>query len=65
MENMWAIIARKVYPEGKQYDGVDALKQAITAAWADVDGTIRHNLIESMPSRVAAVIARDGKAINV
>lgn len=65
MENMWAIIARQVYPEGKQYEGVDALKQAITAAWAEVTEAIRHNLIDSMPDRMVAVIARDGKAIDV
>jgi hypothetical protein len=65
MENMWAILARKVYEDGKQYHSLDALQHAVQVAWDEVGEIIRHHLIDSLPKRIVDVIAGEGKAINV
>ncbi|RCN33830.1 hypothetical protein ANCCAN_20330 [Ancylostoma caninum] len=34
IENLWAIVARKVYANGAQYNTVNDLKIAVLSAWA-------------------------------
>lgn len=61
MENLWAIIARRVYAENKHYDTVEQLKKAIKSAWLGVESLILGNLIESMRRRVFQLIGRSGR----
>ena len=37
MENLWAILARRVYANNKQYETVQELKDVITTAFAKLD----------------------------
>lgn len=61
MENLWAIMVRRVYAENKQYDTVDQLRVAIGSAWLDVEPKILQNLIESMKRRLFQLIGRAGR----
>lgn len=65
MENMWATLSRKVYANCKQYRDLEELKTAILRCWEEIDETVRHNLIDSMPSRLVKVISTNGRAIDV
>ena len=60
MENVWAIMSRMVYKDGKQYANQEDLKTAIATAWANISGRLRQTLISSMPRRLNTVIGIHG-----
>jgi hypothetical protein len=60
IENVWGVLARKVYANGKQFDNVVDLKTAVQEAWNDIGQEYLDNLVESMPNRVAEVIFKHG-----
>ena len=60
MENLWAILARRVYANNKQYETVQELKDAITTAFAELDQEVINNLVRSMPNRIYQLINRNG-----
>lgn len=60
IENLWGILARRVYANGRQFDCVGALKQKIEEEWSNLDGNILQNLINSMPKRIFEVILNKG-----
>lgn len=60
MENVWGILARRVYADGKQYSTQAELKAAITAAWDSISSETLDHFVQSMPSRVFAVINKNG-----
>ncbi|PIC18805.1 hypothetical protein B9Z55_024569 [Caenorhabditis nigoni] len=51
-ENIWGILARRVYENNKQYHSTAGLKKAIVKAWHTIDQTIVDNLVMSMDTRV-------------
>lgn len=57
-ENLWEMLARSVYQNGKQYSCVAKLKMAIHQAWLDLDKTTLES--DSIPSRVFEVILKNG-----
>lgn len=61
MENLWAIMVRRIYADNKQYVTVDELKVAILDAWRAIEPSIINNLINSMDNRVFQLINRSGK----
>ncbi|MGL5405357.1 MAG: transposase [Propionibacteriaceae bacterium] len=64
MENLWGIMARKVYEGGRQYDSVEDLEVACRNAWREIRLPVLESLINSMPNRVFEVIRMNGKQIN-
>ncbi|OWZ20703.1 Transposase [Phytophthora megakarya] len=60
IENVWAILARKVYSNGKRYSSVAELTEAVQKAWKSVTVEELHKLLESMPARCFEVARRDG-----
>ncbi|GMF21902.1 unnamed protein product [Phytophthora fragariaefolia] len=60
VEKLWAILARKVYQNGRQYANVAELTQAILQAWKAIEHTALTTLIRSMPRRCIEVIERKG-----
>lgn len=60
IENLWSILARKVYPNGRQYQSVPELQKAILAAWETIDLAVLKGLVSTMPSRCIEVIERRG-----
>ncbi len=60
-ENVFGALARRVYAGNSQFGTVAALKEAIVEAWADIDFDELEPYIDSMPDRMEAVIASQGK----
>lgn len=60
IENVWGLLARKVYANGKQFDNVRDLKTAVLRAWSEIDQSYLKNLVDSMPKRIGDVIFAHG-----
>lgn len=60
MENLWGIMVQAVYGGGRQYKKVDALKEALLAAWDAIPQATLDKLIDSMNSRFLQCIEREG-----
>jgi len=60
IENLWGILVRDVYANGKQYDNKEQLKTAVLAAWDRIPVTTLETLIDSMNNRCVAVIQKLG-----
>lgn len=56
IENLWGVLARRVYKDGRQFRTVKELKDGIREAWASINENLMRNLVESMPRRIFAVI---------
>lgn len=64
IENLWGILARRVYANGRQFASVPELYVAVYTAWREIPQNIIDNLINSMPKRIFEVIKRGGKQLN-
>lgn len=64
VENLWGILVRRIYAEGRQYTSVDELKDAISHAWEEVEELTIKNLIGSMPNRIFQTINRNGRVTD-
>lgn len=64
MENVWAILVRRVYANNRQYGTVDELKAAIRQVWDELEPNILNNLILSMKKRMIALLKCNGGVIN-
>lgn len=62
IENLWSILSNVVYkdPEPKT---IDQLKRRLQRAWNSISLETLHNLIDSLPRRIKAVIANKGNTI--
>lgn len=60
MENVWGIIVRRVYADGKQYGTAEELKAAIIQAWNSVTMETLNHFVNSMPDRIFSVINHNG-----
>ena len=60
IENLWAMIVRIVYREGRQFDTVRDLETAIQDAWNEIDDSTLADLINSMASRMFKLILARG-----
>ncbi|CAK9806319.1 Transposable element Tc3 transposase [Anthophora plagiata] len=60
IENLWGIMARNIYANGRQFTDTAALKEKIKRCWEEIPITITNNLINSMPSRIFALIQNNG-----
>lgn len=61
IENLWAVLARKVYRNQRQFRNVDDLKNAVIEEWNGITSSLTKNLISSMPKRCLETIKRQGK----
>lgn len=60
IENLWAVLARKVYANGRQFDDIRSLKEAIVDSWEEIEIEICRNLLKSMKNRIFEVIVNHG-----
>lgn len=63
IENLWAILARRVYGPASQkrvFTSVLELKEKILIEWSLIEAKILTNLCQSMPNRIYEVIAKNG-----
>jgi len=58
--NRWGIITQEVYDGSQTYHSAQALKQAVTAAWARVQQNkqLGAKLVDSMTKRLQQVVER-------
>lgn len=64
IENLWGIMARRVYASSKQYESVQELQTAIEDCWYNLEPTVLQKLIMSLNNRVFDVIKANGKYIG-
>lgn len=64
IENLWGIMARKVYEGGRQFNSLEDLRSNIVKIWAQIEDSIIQKLALSMPERVFKLIIANGKSIN-
>ena len=60
IENLWGILSRKVYENGKQFEYTLDLKTLIREAWNVISIETIQNLVTSMSSRIFEVIKNSG-----
>lgn len=60
IENLWGLLARKVYAGGRQFSTVQALKDQIVKSWDEIELKDLQKLISSMPNRIYEVILNQG-----
>ncbi len=66
IENLWGIVSRKVYADGKQYKNktLNELKNSIFDGWNKVESDNLHSLVDSMPSQIYELISKQGLKID-
>ena len=60
IENLWGIVARQVYGQGKHYDSKVSFTGEIMKSWSEIDDQTVKSLIGSMKNRCIEVIAAKG-----
>jgi transposase len=60
MENLWAVLVRRVYEENKQYETVEALRDKILDVWNHMEQDLIKATIDSMPNRIFQLIQHSG-----
>lgn len=60
IENLWGILTRKVYAQGKQFQSKEQLKKAILRSWEEIGLNQLRTLVNSMPNRIFEVIKSKG-----
>ena len=56
IENIWGILARRVYAQNRQYKDVFEPKETIIDEWQAISEDIRTKLVQSMPDRIFELI---------
>ena len=64
IENLWSIIKREVYKEGKQYTSLNSVWEAVVAAAHNVGREQIKKLTESMDGRLLSVLMKKGGYIG-
>ena len=58
--NLWALLKREIYHEGKQYTSLNIVWEAVVAAARKVDRQQIKKLTDSMDGRLVTVIEKKG-----
>ena len=64
IENIWGILARRVYHNGRQFQRRDELVGAILKAWDEIDDEILKKLVSTMQQRCIFVLEKKGATIK-
>ena len=64
IENLWGILARRVYHNGRQFQQRDELVDAILKAWDEIDDEILKKLVSTMQQRYISVLEKKGATIK-
>ena len=59
-ENIFGILARRVYMNNRQYDDVDQLKSSIEKEWKALETEFLQKLVDSMPNRLFELTKANG-----
>lgn len=61
IENVWGLLARAVYKNGRQYNNKDELKEAVLEAWENISHDQIQSLYDSLPRRILRLYDAKGK----
>ena len=64
IENLWSYIVRNIYADGKVYDDVDELWEAIQQCWESIPQKIIKALVKSMPKRTINLLENGGRSLK-
>ena len=64
IENVWGLLTREISANGRQYDTISELRDAILMAWDNLDCVTLQRLIISMRTRIGKILLRNGKFIG-
>lgn len=64
MENVWSMLVRIIYHQGRQYATVSELWNSLEKAMNDIDVTLLQSLIDQMPERLAELLAKKGRSTH-
>lgn len=64
IENLWGILVRRVYANGKQFESIDELQHQVFRCWEDIDNSVLQALVNSMPNRIYELIYSHGSSTN-
>jgi transposase len=64
IENLWGILVRLVYPNGRKYNTVPELKRALLDAWYQIESSVLKKLVESMHKRLIEVLKKNGRKVH-
>ena len=64
IENVWDVLVRSVYSNGRQFSTRAELKREIEKCWRELDQEYLRGLVEGMPTGMAQVILQRGKTID-
>lgn len=64
IENLWGILASRVYANGRQFESIQELKQCIQTYWSAIDQSLIDKLVDSMENRIFEVIKNQGNSIK-
>ena len=62
IENVWNLLARQVYSDGKPKRDINELRQSIIQSWWILSPITINGLVDSMKDRLIAVIKSDGSS---
>jgi len=64
IENVWGILARLVYENGRQFANHDELIRQINVKWNLITTNYLKSLVDDMPTRIADDILKRGACID-
>jgi len=64
IENLWGILARKVYGNQRQFECLESLEECVMEAWDNIGEETLRNLVSSMQRRCTKVLQSKGKKID-
>ena len=64
IENLWGILLRKVYSNGRQFHSVPQLKAEIVKCWDEIPLETTQRLVDSMHQRIVKLLITNGKFIG-
>ena len=64
IENLWGILANRIYANNKRFSFLSELKKEIVYCWNLISNEVIQNLIKSMPQRLLEVAIAKGGHTN-
>ena len=64
IENLWGVLASRVYRDMRQFTTLHDLKARIVDEWCNLETPFLQNLVKSMPKRFVEVMRVQGSAID-
>ena len=61
IENIWGIVSKEVYKEGREYHDADELWESVSETFLGIPDVVIQKLYNSIPERLIAVLEQRGR----